>query len=189
VRLTWGDVSATVAEPSRLQARGPRTRPLAPLRFFKSGDALGVRVGAVLTAALNPTKLRADGSHRNFEVELVVSNNGERDAERTEVAVYVPAFVDTATFAWQDQRHDRSRARARQVPGLKVGDREQWDVRCLERSLDNVPTRMPVSPRLVLPLPIPQEPMIPIRVVLRAEHADEPLTQDLSVSIAYGLRS
>jgi hypothetical protein len=145
---------------------------------------------AALTAALEPTELRSDGSHGNFRVTLVVSNAGERDAGRTEVEVQVPAFADAATFAWEDQRHDSNRVRARHVPEAKMGDTGQWDVRSLERTLENVSTRMPATARLVVPLPIPREPMlVPIRVILRAQHADEPVIHDLSVSVVHGLPS
>jgi hypothetical protein len=63
----------------------------------------------------------------------------------------------------------------------------------LERTLEDVPTRVPATTRLRLPLPIPPEkdgPLVfPVRVVLRAQHADEPVTQELSMSVAYGLPS
>ena len=57
-----------------------------------------------------------------------------------------------------------------------------------ERTLEDVPTRVPASRRLRLPLPIPPRkdgPLVfPVRVVLRAQHADEPVTQEPRLPVA-----
>jgi hypothetical protein len=145
---------------------------------------------AVLTAALDPVELRAQGSADTFTVAVVVRNTGERDAGRTDVEVQIPEFGSTNQSSWEDQQHDQNRVRARRVPETKMGEHGQWNVVSLERTLENVTTRIPATARLRLPLPIPSEqqgPLVfPVRVVLRAQHADTLMISELSMSVAYG---
>jgi hypothetical protein len=145
-----GEVNTIAGEARDLAARSVELDEAAHVERERAARA-------VLSAALEPAELRSQGSAGYFAVGLVVSNAGGRDAGRTEVEVQIPEFASTNQVCWEDQQHDRNRVRSRPVPGAKMGEHDQWNVVSLERTLENVPARMPATTRLRLPLPIPPE--------------------------------
>jgi hypothetical protein len=54
----------------------------------------------------------------------------------------------------------------------------------LEREVENITPTLPARLHAVLPLSIPDAPMVvPVSVVVHAEHLREPLAADLSVTV------
>lgn len=146
---------------------------------------------AVMEADISPLILTVQATEALFRPLVRVRNTGDRDSGRVIVRVYMPSGRDL--MAWEDSqaRHDRERPIV--DPDVKFYDvvtGAELQTQYIERVVQNVTPSMPVEFRVVVPVPIPQPGQgrhrTPIRVVVRADHADGPFEWTDYVQTEYG---
>jgi hypothetical protein len=88
---------------------------------------------------------------------------------------------------WEEDRHNPGRTTSRLVPEVELPDARGRPsaARGLEREVPNIAPELPAHLRVILPLQVTNEPRtVQVRVDLRAEHAHEPTTETLEVTVS-----
>ncbi len=139
----------------------------------------------------SPLVYRATGSHGNFRPLVCIRNVGERDSGRATVRVYMVAGQDM--MAWDDEqtRADRTRPLVDpDVPFSHPVTQAALPAQYIERVIENVTRTMPVELRVVIPMAVPSPAegrhTLPVRVVVRADHADAPCEWTANMSVEHG---
>lgn len=73
---------------------------------------------------------------------------------------------------------------------MQIEGGQPLPARFLSRVIDNIATAVPVELRLVMPMSVPRAGelpnVVPVRIVVSAEYADEPLVVNTAVSVSHG---
>jgi hypothetical protein len=149
---------------------------------------------AVMQAEFVPSPLVfvSDGSFGNFRPLVRVRNVGDQDSGRTTIRLYMVAGQDM--MAWDDEqtRHDRVRPRIDpDVTFCHPTTQAPLPTQFIERTVENVTPRMPVELRVVIPMAIPAPSatgrnVLPVRIVVRADNADEPVEWTENMQTEFG---
>jgi hypothetical protein len=146
---------------------------------------------AVMEAEVTPLFQTTQASMMTSRPKVVVRNVGDRDSGPTVVRVYMRAGNDL--MAWDDEHNSPDRVRPIRDPEVDFTDISTgatFPAQYLERRLDNITPSMPVEMRFVMPIAIPRPEegtrREPVRVVIRAAHADEPFEWTNYVNVSYG---
>jgi hypothetical protein len=141
---------------------------------------LGIEIGPHNVQADADGILRLGGTDAFIELEVRVTNGGEKPAGRTKVAAWVPAALDSQALKWIDaagQNLEELSGRSAFDLGVKLptGDGREFDSRRIDRILESVPL---IGETLYLRVPC-QVPrvgawsMIPVRVHARTDGSDD----------------
>jgi hypothetical protein len=146
---------------------------------------------AVMKSDIAPLHHTVQASTALFRPLVRVRNEGERDSGRAVVRVYMQAGNDL--MAWDDEHTRADRTRPINDPSVKFYDQAsgaEIQTQYIQRIVDNVTPTMPVEFRVILPVPIPREGQgvyrLPVRVIVRADHADQPFEWTDYVQTEYG---
>jgi hypothetical protein len=198
---TLSEQSNTIAEGSNTLSKKSNEIAQEALQHSARGVELAESVEAerqrqaaaraVMQADMSPLIYVSEGSAGNFRPLVRIRNVGDRDSGSTTVRVYMVGGQDM--MAWDDEqtRHDRARPLndpdvTFQHPATQAALPAQY----IERTVENVTTTMPVEMRVVIPMSIPGPGQgrnrLPVRVVVRAENADEPSVWNDYMQTEYG---
>jgi hypothetical protein len=145
---------------------------------------------AVMEADISPLHLTVQASQALFRPLVRVRNKGDRDSGRAVVRVYMSA--GQMLMAWEDEHHRGDRTRPIVDPDEAFFDSGGSPIQAqyIERIVENVTPTMPVEFRIILPVGIPPEGQgvyrLPVRVRVRADHADEQFEWTDYVQTEYG---
>jgi hypothetical protein len=146
---------------------------------------------AVMRAEMVPLMFVADGNSGTFRPLVRVRNVGRSGQRANEVRVYMVAGHDL--MSWDDEwtRHDRVRpVTDPDVTFHHPVTQADLPAQFIERTFENITTTMPVEVRVVVPMDIPGPGQarnhLPLRIVVRADNADEPFVWTDYMQTEYG---
>jgi hypothetical protein len=124
--------------------------------------------------------IRLGGSHGNLRLEILLLNDGDRDAGRGHIEMTAPSTMSDLSLRWSD-------ASGRELPAYperaaRIGDRH-----VLTRKLDGVARDVPERLYATLPVAVPDAHGVneyPIRLRVSVEGMDEPAELDFPLRIA-----
>lgn len=146
---------------------------------------------AVVEADISPLTHTVQATEALFRPLVRVRNVGNRDSGKAIIRVYMPTGRDL--MAWDDEHTRGDRKRPITDPDVQFHDITtgvDLPAQYIDRVVDNITPTMPVEFRVILPVPIPQPGQgryrTPVRVVVRADHADRPCEWTDYVQTEYG---
>jgi hypothetical protein len=145
---------------------------------------------AVMKAEISPLIYTVQATDALFRPTVRVRNVGDRDSGRVIVRVYMPAGQDLMT--WDDEQTRPDRTRPIHDPDKTFHEPSGREIRTqyIDRALENITPTMPAEFRVILPVPVPQPGQgvyrTPVRVVVRADHADELCVWTNYIQTEYG---
>lgn len=146
---------------------------------------------AVMEVEAAPLKFIAEGSDGNFGVVVTIKNTGDRDSGRTSVRVYM--VLGSNLMAWEDEWTKHNRVRPLPDPAQTFyhpTTQGALGAQYIERIIDNITPTNPAQHKLFIPMAIPAPgagvSRLPLRIILRADHADEPCVWNDYIQTEYG---
>jgi hypothetical protein len=125
--------------------------------------------------------IRTEATAVYVNLAITITNDGSKPAERTQVEVWVPSFVDSPTLKWMDPSGAEQDRFGTSAPDpatqLDTGDGRLFETQRMTRTLEAVPLiGETVYLRLNCPVPVQGESMVPVRVRARTHGSEADVT-------------